>query len=347
MQYFRFVRAAGKKTRFTMPPLTIIGLGLFLLSGCTQEKSPLSAVGQTYQISYGTVTQVDAYPLYVFTYTSGYEFDQYLQSGNFPYYTTVITSSHHFACTCFSAFGGDKSFLGRNYDWSEPSAYYIVHTDPPDGHASVSTVDMTFFNYDYNEPPTSAGNQNTLRLLPYHPFDGMNEKGVAVGMNAIPEGHGPVEEGKITIGELQLIRLVLDYASSTAEALALIRQYNIRMEDPPIHYLIADSAGHSAIIEFVDGQMIVMENEQPWQVTTNFIISDYEDPVHAPCWRYQTAWQTLQNASGILSESAALDLLQQVSLPITRWSALYNLRTGVLQLVMGRKHQNPYAFIVF
>ena len=42
--------------------------------------------------------------------------------------------------------------------------------------------------------------------------DGMNEKGVAVGMNAVPNAQSPYDPSKVTIGELHLILLVLDYA---------------------------------------------------------------------------------------------------------------------------------------
>jgi hypothetical protein len=163
-------------------------------------------------------------------------------------------------------------------------------------------------------------------------------------MNAIPRAQGPYDADRVTIGELQLIRLVLDYAGSTREAISLIEKYNIRMEDPPIHYLIADSSGHSAIIEFVDGKMEIMENDNPWQVTTNFIISDFDNPKDAGCWRYQTAGQILLTRNGTLSENEALNLLQEVSVSGTRWSVLFNLKTRKLQTAMGRAYNNLHFF---
>ena len=318
----------------------------FFLCSCDKERDPVTSVNQTYKTSCGIVTQIDDYPLFTLNYSSDYKFDEYLQTGNIPLYPSNKSNSKNFYCTCFSAFGEDSRLLGRNFDWPDSSTYFIFFTNPPNGYSSVSTVDLGFFNYDHDKTPDFSDNQNTLRTLPYHPFDGMNEKGVAIGMNAIPEALSPHNASKVTIGELQLIRLVLDYASSTQEAINLIQQYNIRMEDPPIHYLIADSSGHSVIIEFVNGKMEIMNNANPWQVTTNFVITGLNSPQNAPCWRYRTVYETLSINNGILSESGAISLLQNVSVPTTRWSVLFYIISGQIQIAMGRDYENPHFFTI-
>ena len=322
-------------------------LCLLFLHACDHNRDPLAVDDMIYETAYGTVAQVDSYPLFTFRYSSDYQFAQYLQDGQFPDLSAKLTVNRKFACTCFSAFGDQTRLLGRNYDWPQHSSYFLVFTDPPDGYASVSTVDLSFFNYDHNQPPHAPDNQEILSILPYFPFDGMNEKGVAVGMNALSSGQGPSDPEKVTIGELQAIRLILDYAATTTQALALFQQYNILMEDPPIHYVIADSSGHSAIVELIDGQMLIMENEQPWQVTTNFIINGLEDWHHAPCWRYQTACQTLSAQNGNLSESEAIAILQTVSVSGTRWSTVFDLKSGQMKIVMGRNFENLLAFSVY
>ncbi len=205
---------------------------------------------------------------------------------------------------------------------------------------------MYFFGYDHDQSPDFEGNLNIIRTLPYFPFDGMNEKGVAVGMNALSHAQSPYDPSKVTIGELQLIRLVLDNASSTGEAISLIQQYNIRIEDPPIHYLIADLSGHSVIIEFVNGKMEIMDNTNPWQVTTNFIITGLDSYENAPCWRYKTACEALSINNGFLNEEEALSLLQNVSVSATRWSTVFNLKTGKIQIAMGRDFENMHFFTI-
>jgi hypothetical protein len=312
-----------------------------LLYACDKESDPVSSVNET---PFGIVTQIDDYPLYKINYTADYKFDEFLQTGDIPFYTSNISNSKNYSCTCFSVFGEDQRLLGRNYDWSVASSYFLVFTDPPNGYSSVSTVDMYFFDYNHDKAPDFWGNLNTIRTLPYYPFDGMNEKGVAVGMNALSHAQSPFDPSKVTIGELQLIRLVLDYASSTQEAISLIQEYNIRIEEPPIHYLIADSSGYSVVIEFVNGKMEIMENTNPWQLTTNFIITGLDSPDSAPCWRYKTAWESLSSKNGSLTEDQAITLLQDVSVSSTRWSTIFNLKTRQLQIAMGREYDNMHFF---
>jgi predicted choloylglycine hydrolase len=326
--------------------LSIVFLIFFSLftSTCIEDENPITSANQTYETSYGTVTKVDDYPLFTLNYTTDYKFDEYLQTGIFPFLASQEININDFSCTCFSAFGNNNGLLGRNYDWQESSTYYILYTNPPNGYSSISTVDLSFFEYNHDKPPDFSGNQNTLRILPYHPFDGINEKGVAVGMNAVPYANSPYDGSKVTIGELQLIRLVLDYAGSTEEAINLIQQYNIRMEEPPVHYLIADSSGHSAIAEFVNGNMEIMENSVPFQVTTNFVITGLNDPQNAPCWRYRNAYETLNTRNGKLSENEAIMLLQDVSVTYTRWSTVFNLKEIKLQTAMGRDYGNVHQF---
>jgi len=329
-----------------IPLLFLLYFSCFFLCACDKNLNPISSTNHTYETDYGIVTQIDNNPLFKIQYSSDYKFDEYLQSGHIPFNTSNKSISKNYYCTCFSAFGEDNRLFGRNYDWPEPSTYFLVFTDPPNGYSSVSTVDMYFFEYNHDQSPAFSENQNALRTLPFNPFDGINEKGVAIGMNAVPEAQSPYDATKVTIGELQLIRLVLDYASSTEEAITLIQQYNIRMEEPPIHYLIADTSGHSVIIEFVNGRIEIIDNAHSWQVTTNFVITGLENPQNAQCWRYKTAYETLRLNNGVLSDDEAIDLLRSVSVETTRWSTVFNIGTGQIQMAIGRNYDKLYFFSI-
>ncbi len=318
----------------------------FSFLNCSSEEGVIDSVGDESETPFGIVAKVDDYPLFTINYTADYGFDDYLETGIYPGSSIRSEKEESFHCTCFAAFGRGDRILGRNYDWTSSSSYFLVFTDPPYAYASVSTVDLGFFEYNHSAPPDSPLNLNTIKMLPYYPFDGMNEMGVAVGMNALSYSQGPYNESKVTIGELQLIRLVLDYAASTEEAINLIQKYNIRMEEPPVHYLIADSSGHSAIVEFINGEMIVMENTASWQVTTNFVITGLEDHDNAPCWRYRTTYQTLKNNKGYCSQGQAADVLLNASVPSTRWSNIFNLETGQMQIAMGRDYDNFLHFSI-
>ena len=52
------------------------------------------------------------------------------------------------------------------------------------------------------------------------------------------------------------MRLVLDEAASVREAVAIFRRTAIDFSGgPPLHYLVADASGDSAVVEYVDGRV--------------------------------------------------------------------------------------------
>jgi hypothetical protein len=143
---------------------------------------------------------------------------------------------------------------------------------------------------------------------------------------------------------VEAIRLLLDNAADVEEAVTLLSSYNIRMENPPIHYLAADRAGRSVVVEFVAGRMIVAPNREPWQAATNFVLTGSGAPGASPCWRYDRAHQTLGAARGRLTAEAAGELLERVSQANTIWTTLYDLRGGTFRVIPGRKYESPILF---
>ena len=136
-------------------------------------------------------------------------------------------------------------------------------------------VDISYLGF--NDEDISWSERDELLRAPFLPFDGMNEHGLVVGMMAVSRADGVSDPQKVTLSGLQAIRLMLDYAKNVGQAIAVLQDYNVYFGGGvPLHYLIADAAGNSAVIEFVSGEMIVIRNEEPWQVSTNFIISQVE-----------------------------------------------------------------------
>jgi predicted choloylglycine hydrolase len=221
----------------------------------------------------------------------------------------------------------------------------LLFTDPPDGYASVSMVDADYlgFGQHSDDAPLSDLEKEGLLRAPYMPFDGMNEYGLAVGMMAVPHAEGGDDLRKTTLGDLQVIRLLLDYARTVDEAIGLLKEYNVDFSGgPPVHYLVADRSGAAAVVEYLDGQPHVIRNTQPWLVATNFLLAE-EKPVgdSSSCWRYNHVFSTLQTAGGELSSVEALSLLQDVSqggdFP-TIWSVVYNMSDGTIQAVIRKDY---------
>jgi predicted choloylglycine hydrolase len=211
-------------------------------------------------------------------------------------------------------------------------------------------VDISYLGF-FKTAPITDQNRSQLLSAPYLPFDGMNEKGLAVGMMAISDIQPVTDPDKITIDSLAVIRLLLDKAANVEEALALLEKYNVDFSGGPvIHYLIADISGHSAVVEYGDAQKaqparFAFPNDQPWQVATNFVFAP-QPPAGADssCWRYNLAYQTLAATEGKLTQPEAMALLRNVSQPNTLWSVTYNLRSGQVEVSLRRHYDQVHQF---
>jgi len=121
-------------------------------------------------------------------------------------------------------------------------------------------VDIAYLGFGGTRATTLTGlplaeRQSLLDALLW-PFDGMNEHGLVVGMAAVPPGQMHPDPDKETIGSLGVIRKMLDHARDVDEAVAILQNYNVDVESgPPLHYLIADPSGCSALVEFYEGEM--------------------------------------------------------------------------------------------
>jgi hypothetical protein len=302
-------------------------------------------------IAAGTIVQVDDYPLFVMNFSDDYGFSDFLRTGtasvsSLPYHEPFAVGSPSWGCTCFCAMGNaDKEIFGRNFDWYHHVSL-VLFTHPPSAFASLSTVDISYLGFSEQTTLEQIRNSSDLRTSPYLPFDGVNEKGVAIGIMAIPHADPPHDPRKVNMTSLQLIRLVLDYASSAESAVSLISQYNYVVDEVPIHFLIGDRNGRSAVVEFVGGEMKVIYNNEPFQVSTNFIVFGSGAPQTTDCWRYNRAYAYLKNVGGQADETAAMNLLSSVSQSITMWSAVYDMSSLAMRISPGRRYDKVYEIKV-
>ena len=287
----------------------------------------------------GSLAQVDDYPLYTMRHQGAYRWVSPPEAS--------LEQSPAWACSLFAALGDpDHRLYGRNFDWDYSPAL-LLFTDPPDGYASVSMVDIAYLRFGANvKSLTSLPLDERVPLLnaPFIPFDGMNERGLAVGMAAVSPGNVRPDPHKETVDSLRVIRLMLDQASTVDEAVAILKRYNVDMEGgPPVHYLIADRSGRAALVEFYRGEVVVMPNNQPWHRATNFLRASVETAA-GQCWRYDKLDQRLTETGGRLTASSAMELLGAVSQGGTQWSVVYEISTGEVHMVMGRRYAQAHTF---
>lgn len=324
----------------------VLGATLFLLLRNPTDEQPVDLSDE--QRTLASLQKVDDFPLYVMTYYGDYGFDDYLQEGIASGALALLPTDWNWACTTFSTANPQGDFLvGRNFDWHDHPAL-LLFTDPPDAYAAVTMVDLNYLGFLKDQAPSQQALQEVLNA-PYWSFDGMNEHGLAVSIMAVHHVEPSADPKKVTISSLDAIRLMLDYAKDVDEAIALLGKYNIDFSGgPPLHYLIADREGNSAILEFIDGEMIPIRSEEPWQVSTNFLITEEKpEGTNAPCWRYRKAYEDLQSVKGDVSAAEALSILESVSQSgdyPTIWSIVYNRTNGEIHVVVGQQFNQVHQF---
>jgi penicillin V acylase-like amidase (Ntn superfamily) len=290
----------------------------------------------------GEIMQISDYPLFVINYSGDYNFQNYLKTGISLNKFRLQDDSVLWGCTCFSAMTDSCKIYGRNFDWYHHIAL-IVYTHSPYAFSSISVADISYLGFSESTTLVQIKHSSSITGSPYVNMDGLNEKGVAVGQMSVPSVQPPYDPNKINLGCLDIVRLILDYAATTEDAISLIQKFNYKDPAHPVHYLIADRSGESAVIEFVNKEIKVIRNNEPFQVCTNFIITGSSAPASTICWRYNSAYKTLKNANGKINVNQGMNILSSVSQNITMWSAVYNMNTFSLDLCVDRKYNKIFS----
>ena len=296
-------------------------------------------------------------------------------------------------CSSFTATAenGDALFA-RNYDFSKTNAM-LVFTEANEGrHATISTVDLQFLGIDVDQDMTGLMDKVICLAAPYAPLDGINDAGVSCGIYMTYQGGEETvatsqDTDKPDFTSTTLLRLILDYADSVEEAVEIASSYDLHdSANTSYHYMVADSTGKSAILEWTNDSAVdttdndgsqrtlkVVYNDQDsaigereaasnYQVVTNFVLQPgYYDGVPAEnkkgADRYDRLYQELQATDGVVAdEQAAMDILQAVARrgwdnddknSCTVHSAVYNLTQKTVLWVTNENYDDPGAVFTF
>ena len=293
-----------------------------------------------------TFEKIDDYPIYTMRYVGPYMRSTEFISGSARW----ERPSHlaiDWACSLFAALGDpEQPVFGRNFDWDH-SPLLVMFLEPEEGHRSIMSVDIAYLIRPdiidrLDEMP--AGELLPLLSAPFLTFDGMNEKGLAIGMASVDYECGyPSDPTKRDVGDLRLMREVLEVAATVEEAVAFLEGINpVSQGGPNTHYLVADTTPAAALIEYHDGEIVVFRDgeEAPWQVGTNFPVVLAGDEPSGRCWRYDRIERTLREHGGALTSQQAMDLLAAVSTGMTQWSIVYDLADRSMRLSVRRQYDD-------
>jgi choloylglycine hydrolase len=171
------------------------------------------------------------------------------------------------ACTDFLVKATDGScVVGRSMEWGLDLASYVWlyprgeerSSEAPGGKSGLKwTSKYGYLTLDCHNMPIAV--------------DGMNEKGLSVGLlwlpgtvyQDVPADHPEVALSMVDIGHWMLGEFTT--VEQVKEAMKGVRVWAPSLADwggnPTAHISIHDADGHSAVIEFVDGQQKIYDND--------------------------------------------------------------------------------------
>ncbi len=302
--------------------------------------------------------------IYSMTYKNDYFFDEFLQTGaktDAELKNFIIKKLLHglhtdfelpdYGCSAFAATteNGDKTFA-RNLD-IDFAPVMVVKTKPKNAFKSISMVNLSALGFSLEYEPNSLLDKLLCLAAPYIPFDGMNEKGVAICVNMVNGKAIDQNTDNIDLTTTTLIRLVLDYADSTQKAVELIKQYDLHdSTGGPYHFLISDKSGDSVTIEYFDNKIQVIENQN---ILTNHALNEFEDSQSHftdTFERYDTVEDELNKNNGVLSVDRSQSLLKEVAMHWENggalYSVIYNLSELSMQFVFQSDISKVYKFSI-
>ena len=158
------------------------------------------------------------------------------------------------------------------------------------------------------------------------------------------------DTGKPNLTTTTTVRLLLDKAANVDEALALLEQYDLHASaGMMVHFSIADAAGRSVVVEYIDNKMSIVETP----VATNFYLTPgekYGIGTEESHTRYEILTKTLRPS---MSMDEVRDVLNSVSkhnfdsvYASTEWSIVFDQSSGEARYYHRENYETVYTFWV-
>ncbi|MCF8267562.1 MAG: linear amide C-N hydrolase [Ignavibacteriales bacterium] len=179
--------------------------------------------------------------------------------------TSAVFSQVSENCSSISLVSGDTVIMGRNHDESLSNCLVVFN---PRG------LNKEGFEFETESYPkwTAKYASITFNILGAgFAILGMNEKGLAIGHMGFREAKYPPKDDRPVIDQIQFITYILDNCANTSEVIKISNE--IRIDDESItreHYFVSDKSGELAIIEPIEGKLVIYTNETiPYPIISN------------------------------------------------------------------------------
>ena len=307
-----------------------------------------------------TVEQMDE-EIYKITYEKDYKLDKALAANITPEQEFLQFASDTFflgapleanqdyvACSAFLTYNEDGDFLaGRNFDYSKTDLL-TVYTHPNDGYASIGMAPLGSLNIGVTDGIEAMSGLGKILMLasPYLCVDGINEKGLMVAVLDLDPPRIKQDTGKPKINTMIAVRMLLDRAATTDEAVEMLRQYDFNsMSKYAQHLYIADAQGKTAVVEWQMNNTFGGERGFHMHVSdspmcTNFWL--WEGETEGKCNRFDTITQRLAEQPVNTAENA-METLSAASVSWTQWSCVYHLWDFSVDVVLKNNYSKVFS----
>lgn len=262
-------------------------------------------------------------------YLYGVEYDDYDFEANVKF----IDELYRPEAACSEVRKGN--FVGRNLDWYiNCDAAFVIKVNGGEGrYASIGMGGC--FPLFTDSLASSGAPSPVYGILPMMTVDGVNEKGVYVGLNVMPTGETSFDQSswqpgawglgaaftnpgaEKTYNVAYLVRYILDNAASLSEARQLVESVNwyepvnfpSEGQSQSFHWMIADSVSN-AVLEFLDNVPYFTETTDVTEPSYATIMTNFTNKLMADKGLVQTSgcgyerWDILHDSYADTEESA-------------------------------------------
>jgi len=258
------------------------------------------------------------------------------------------------ACSSFVLDNGSTLF-GTNYDSTNTLCllFFNVQGQVKDGYSATQDGRKLHWISRYASITFNAGGYQL-------PWAGMNEQGLMLSTMALDETDPPDPDERLPIQfGAQWMQYVLDTCATVEDVIST--DATIRIVDTPDHYLVADRSGTAAVIELLDGEMVVYTGaglpikalaNDPYQETLAVWLDyldagtgDCEDvpPLHQRFCNMAEQTLTFEPTDSDAAVAYAFDLLDTVgSSSYTQWSIVFDTSNFRVHFRTLTEHETRY-----
>lgn len=299
---------------------------------------------------------------YKIAYTADYKLDKLLEQGvsteaeleafiskNLFFGYPMHGNEEYYAggCTAFSVMTPDSQYIsGKNFDY-DPTEILIVYTSPQNGYASYTMVDLDIVGIGKDNDISTNSLLGKIGMLaaPYLTCEGMNEKGLFIGIEELETEAIHQDNGKTDLLLTIAVKAMLDKCATVNDCINFLNNYDIHTPfGTPFHLLISDTGGNRVVVEWIENQMNILETNYctNFQLSqgTNYWVGIGQD-------RYETVKKKLEETDNILTAEEAMQLLEAARVEWngewdTEWSVVYNQSDFSVNVCVRMDYENVY-----